>query len=174
MGIDPVTHKPFSKLLADYGNIGGIHKPTTTTRIGSLTKDLKSKKNTLFLFKQQQPPPLIPINNNHMSSSLSTSSSLDASLSLPSFTWNDFLLLEDVFPPSSSAVVADHHDDYNINTNITNDDADDENKKEVIMMNTSTSTDNESSDISFVEAMLDQENDIFLNFPHLLEEPSNY
>nr|TKS12467.1 putative MYB transcription factor family protein [Populus alba] len=24
MGIDPVTHKPFSKILADYGNIGGL------------------------------------------------------------------------------------------------------------------------------------------------------
>ncbi|KAG5035100.1 hypothetical protein JHK87_010010 [Glycine soja] len=23
LGIDPVTHKPFSKLIADYGNIGG-------------------------------------------------------------------------------------------------------------------------------------------------------
>jgi myb proto-oncogene protein len=40
MGIDPVTHRPFSQILADYGNIGGLRKPGT--RIGSLNKDLKS------------------------------------------------------------------------------------------------------------------------------------
>lgn len=40
MGIDPVTHKPFSQILADYGNIGGFRKPGT--RVGPLNKDLKS------------------------------------------------------------------------------------------------------------------------------------
>lgn len=39
MGIDPVTHKPFSQILADYGNIGGI--PKSRTRIGSLNRDMK-------------------------------------------------------------------------------------------------------------------------------------
>ncbi|KAG7023170.1 Transcription factor MYB35 [Cucurbita argyrosperma subsp. argyrosperma] len=40
MGIDPVTHKPFSQILADYGNIGGL--PRSTNRIGSLNRDLKT------------------------------------------------------------------------------------------------------------------------------------
>ncbi|KAH7528531.1 hypothetical protein FEM48_Zijuj05G0082000 [Ziziphus jujuba var. spinosa] len=40
MGIDPVTHKPYSQILADYGNIGGL--PKTGIRIGSLNKDLKN------------------------------------------------------------------------------------------------------------------------------------
>lgn len=40
MGIDPVTHKPFSQILADYGNIGGL--PRSTSRIGSLSRDLKT------------------------------------------------------------------------------------------------------------------------------------
>ncbi|XP_038880312.1 transcription factor MYB35-like [Benincasa hispida] len=40
MGIDPVTHKPFSQILADYGNIGGL--PRSTKRIGSLSRDLKT------------------------------------------------------------------------------------------------------------------------------------
>ncbi|XP_039050636.1 transcription factor MYB35-like [Hibiscus syriacus] len=54
MGIDPVTHKPFSQILADYGNIGGL--PKSRTRSGSLKQDMK---NT-FLIKpephQLQPP----------------------------------------------------------------------------------------------------------------------
>ncbi|XVF09181.1 hypothetical protein REPUB_Repub07fG0069600 [Reevesia pubescens] len=40
MGIDPVTHKPFSQILADYGNIGGL--PNSRTRIGSLNRDMKN------------------------------------------------------------------------------------------------------------------------------------
>uniref|UniRef100_A0A7N0V2M3 Uncharacterized protein n=1 Tax=Kalanchoe fedtschenkoi TaxID=63787 RepID=A0A7N0V2M3_KALFE len=37
MGIDPVTHKPYSQILADYGSIGGLRK------FGhSLNKDLKN------------------------------------------------------------------------------------------------------------------------------------
>ncbi|GMJ14040.1 hypothetical protein HRI_005073200 [Hibiscus trionum] len=47
MGIDPVTHKPFSQILADYGNIGGL--PKSRTRIGSLNRDMK---NT-FLIKPE-------------------------------------------------------------------------------------------------------------------------
>ncbi|KGN63635.1 transcription factor MYB35 [Cucumis sativus] len=40
MGIDPVTHKPFSQILADYGNIGGL--PRSTKRIGSLSREMKT------------------------------------------------------------------------------------------------------------------------------------
>ncbi|CAM8912686.1 unnamed protein product [Rhodiola kirilowii] len=41
MGIDPVTHKPYSQILADYGNIGG-NRNFNHGRIGSLNKDLKN------------------------------------------------------------------------------------------------------------------------------------
>ena len=40
MGIDPITHKPFSKIFADYGNVGGLSK--AGMRISSLNKDLKN------------------------------------------------------------------------------------------------------------------------------------
>ncbi|GAV83857.1 Myb_DNA-binding domain-containing protein, partial [Cephalotus follicularis] len=67
MGIDPVTHKPFSQILADYGNIGGL--PKTGTRIGSLNRDLKNA----FISKSDQYPPTPPplqenpnIKNNHL------------------------------------------------------------------------------------------------------------
>ncbi|XWS37417.1 hypothetical protein CRYUN_Cryun19dG0041200 [Craigia yunnanensis] len=40
MGIDPVTHKHFSQILADYGNIVGL--PKSRTRIVSLNRDMKN------------------------------------------------------------------------------------------------------------------------------------
>lgn len=60
MGIDPVTHRPFSQILADYGNIGGL--PKTGIRIGSLNKDLKNAilmKSEPFSF----PPPQQMLSN---------------------------------------------------------------------------------------------------------------
>ncbi|MBA0868209.1 hypothetical protein Goshw_010393 [Gossypium schwendimanii] len=51
MGIDPVTHKPFSQVLADYGNIGGLLK--SRTRIGSLNRDMKNS----FMIKPEPHPP---------------------------------------------------------------------------------------------------------------------
>ncbi|KAI9087505.1 hypothetical protein K1719_011631 [Acacia pycnantha] len=200
MGIDPITHKPFSKLLADYGNIGGMQKPNT--RIGSLSKDLK---NTVLFRSDPFPklpstsPKLEPptescsfFSNRDMmmeketipatifgegflsSSSISSTSSSsicsnaaqEEGLSLP-FCWNDFLL-EDVFPPPPAA--ADNPENENPTTN--------ENKNEVTSQQVPTSSSSDvrystsSSEISFVEAMLDQENEMFLNFPHLMEEPS--
>ncbi|MCL7037373.1 hypothetical protein MKW94_026673 [Papaver nudicaule] len=40
MGIDPVTHKPISQIIIDYGNISGL--PNKTTRFGSLNRDLRN------------------------------------------------------------------------------------------------------------------------------------
>jgi myb proto-oncogene protein len=69
MGIDPVTHKPFSQILADYGNIGGFRKPGT--RIGSLNKDFKSA-----IMLKSEPYPAAPqglpnINTQLMSKTIS-------------------------------------------------------------------------------------------------------
>ncbi|CAI0549537.1 unnamed protein product [Linum tenue] len=54
MGIDPVTHKPFSQILADYGNInGGLSRPSS---IGSLSRDLKNVAH-LFQHNYSSLPP---------------------------------------------------------------------------------------------------------------------
>ncbi|CAK7329833.1 unnamed protein product [Dovyalis caffra] len=58
MGIDPVTHKPFSKILADYENIGGLVK--SGSRIGSLSRDLK---NAIHLKPERYPFPPEGISN---------------------------------------------------------------------------------------------------------------
>ncbi|KAJ6760592.1 F14D16.11-RELATED [Salix purpurea] len=54
MGIDPVTHKPLSKILADYGNIGGHVK--SGSRIGSLSRDLKN----VFTMKPEKYNSILP------------------------------------------------------------------------------------------------------------------
>ncbi|GKB91447.1 transcription factor MYB35-like protein, partial [Tanacetum coccineum] len=51
MGIDPVTHRPFSQMLADYGNISGLTR--TQTRMRSLSRD---NKNTFFTSNQENNP----------------------------------------------------------------------------------------------------------------------
>ncbi|XP_062025999.1 transcription factor MYB35-like [Rosa rugosa] len=64
MGIDPVTHKPFSQILADYGNIGGLPKSGMRIGIGaSLNKDLKNA----MLMKSSEPytSGLSNFNNSH-------------------------------------------------------------------------------------------------------------
>lgn len=77
MGIDPVTHKPFSKLIADYGNIGAKQDFRNVNLI------LKSDpKLDLSLFQN------IPI----------TKIKYDTNNVAP-FSWNDFLLQDAFAPP---------------------------------------------------------------------------
>ncbi|XP_014496825.1 transcription factor MYB35 isoform X2 [Vigna radiata var. radiata] len=187
MGIDPVTHKPFSKLIADYGNIGGCQKPST--RIGSINKDFKSammlkseegftndqslettRNNFLFNRAHGDGHNLSMDFENEMISgcvlgedrlSKTSSPSTPSSCSTSAFSWNDFLLLEDAFTPL----------DYQEKDTLVS-------KENVVtIQHASGSTDfqfSSSSHTSFIEAMLDQENEMFLSFPHLMEEPSNF
>lgn len=64
MGIDPVTHKPFSQILADYGNIGGLPKSGMRIGIGaSLNKDLK---NAMLMKSEPYTQGLSNLNSNHL------------------------------------------------------------------------------------------------------------
>ncbi|KAL5077787.1 hypothetical protein RYX36_016771 [Vicia faba] len=71
MGIDPVTHKPFSKLIADYGNIGA-------------KQDFRNVNPKMDL-SHFQTIPITKIKN-------------EANNVAP-FSWNDFLLQEAFAPP---------------------------------------------------------------------------
>ncbi|KAE8124117.1 hypothetical protein FH972_019027 [Carpinus fangiana] len=240
MGIDPVTHKPFSQILADYGNIGGLRQPGT--RIGSLNKDLKSAvmfkselcqspsqafqninsqlmpsimatqeanqdtllnynhtgSHSLDLLAELQaikliteasnytknktaPPPIIFVEDLLSPSSSSSSSSPACSSAAQEkspidFSWHDFLL-EDAFLP------ADPHEQEVVAENSSKELA--SQKQNIIPQR---ETNNEAavqecikakgtssvSGISFLEAMLDQEPEMFLDFPNLLEESLYY
>ncbi|KAG6683542.1 hypothetical protein I3842_12G018800 [Carya illinoinensis] len=249
MGIDPVTHKPFSQILAEYGNIGGLRKPGS--RIGSLNKDFK---NVTMLKSEPYPCPpqgfpnissqLVPsttspqtapiqdtflsrnqANNNHsfdllaelqaiklvtevsncshnnthpppifLEDSLSSSSSSSPTCSTAAqenspldLSWHDFLL-DDAFlaaDPQEQEISAEHsskefasQNQNVIQKNETNKEAAIEEciqakgtDCEILSNDFQPSS---SSEISFVEAMLDQEYRMFLDFPNLLEEPFYY
>ncbi|KAK7304576.1 hypothetical protein VNO77_42458 [Canavalia gladiata] len=225
MGIDPVTHKPFSKLIADYGNIGGCQKPST--QIGSINKDFKNAmmlksdphqilpqgfRNIIDQPKQSptSPPKVETIGNNFLfnrnhsdidnlsngmdfenetilasafgegclskTSSPSTSCFTSAQETLPvPFSWNDFLL-EDAFTTPSYNQEEENLVSKDLVSQVENVRRQSWNKKEIKSQQASNSDFqfSSSSDISFVEAMLDQENEMFLSFPHLMEEPSSF
>ncbi|XP_068480325.1 transcription factor MYB35-like [Phaseolus vulgaris] len=229
MGIDPVTHKPFSKLIADYGNIGGCQKPSA--RIGSINKEFKSAMmlksephQTMpqgFTNINDQPklPPQIEttgnnflFNRNHGDNlsmdlvqfqaipkvsrasnsiefqnetipgsvfgedrlSKTSSPSTPSTCSTSAFSWNDFLL-EDAFTPldyQEKDIIVSKNLVSQIENVVTRQSW---NNKEVKSQKAlgSDFQFSSSSDTSFIEAMLDQENEMFLSFPHLMEEPSN-
>ncbi|MED6184007.1 hypothetical protein PIB30_043191 [Stylosanthes scabra] len=240
MGIDPVTHKPFSKLIADYGNIEGSHgqKQPTTQNSSINNKDLK--KSSFHLNSEQyqtlkpqgfttritndnnnsqqqamQMEPVTDETNNlsmdltmtptvigstnccidteshetitSLSSSTCSTMAQEASPVASHFRWNDFLL-EDAFVPTT----ADNNDQEMVAAGflskellvcrIENVSRLSWNKKEVKSQQEAisnndfelSSSSSSSCETSFVEAMLDQENEMFLSFPHLMEEPSHY
>ncbi|KAM0018871.1 putative transcription factor MYB-HB-like family [Helianthus debilis subsp. tardiflorus] len=205
MGIDPVTHRPFSQMLADYGNISGLTR--TKTKIGSLGRDTK---NTFFITSQDQTQQLpttghlFPTFNNdvkmeppeaiktdsldlltqlqaithgkdsstthdqtsftqfHVSVAASCSSSSSSSCSTlnemtaqPTFNWRDFLI--------ENA----GNDDQKLNFEEVGG-VDEVVKGDTSLINGVTETMEDGCDESFVEAMLDGEDDMFLDFPGLL------
>ncbi|KAL9259559.1 Transcription factor MYB35-like protein, partial [Drosera capensis] len=68
MGVDPVTHKPFSQILADYKNIEGLS--SSGPRIRSIHNDLKHA----FMVKTE-PYSMIPFSTPSPTSTITTSSS---------------------------------------------------------------------------------------------------
>lgn len=220
MGIDPVTHRPFSQILVDYGNIGGLCKPGN--RIGSLNKDMKNAfisgksepfyqlsgfsnemmipsqtgsgsgdennvNDSVDLLTQLQAIKLVTEASNHEitmspqycnegsfstssspSSSSSTCSTAGQEKSPLSFCWEDFLLDEDTI------LCTDPRNEYS-SDDLTNKAQDvvpsDLNNNESSHIETNNTVGDTSS---FVEALIDQENDMFLEFPHLLEDPCFY
>ncbi|KAI3970583.1 hypothetical protein MKX01_024230 [Papaver californicum] len=69
MGIDPVTHKPISQIIIDYGNISGL--PNKTTRFGSLNRDLRNA------FMSTKPEPISSSVTQDRSISNNTSMGVD-------------------------------------------------------------------------------------------------
>ncbi|PIM99174.1 Transcription factor, Myb superfamily [Handroanthus impetiginosus] len=199
MGIDPVTHKPFSQILADYGNIGAF--PKARTRFSSLSRDLKNA----IMFKSEQQPQTFPNSDHHFSSAVKTepydlysqiqavnlvtettnytqsenatphfmnecASSSDSPSSainqeISSFSWSDFLLEEAFLPPEidgekDKGIVLECDD--RIDGLGSYGAVEDKNGFEV------SSSSNCSS--SFVEAMLERQDEMFPQIPGFYEE----
>lgn len=224
LGIDPVTHKPFSKLIADYGNIGGSQRQSN--RIESINKDfknammLKSEPHQTFpqgftnINDQSKLPPKMETTGNNflfnrthrdylsmdrdqiqaiqmMSGgsncryfeneaipscvigedclSKTSSPSTPSTCSTSAFSWNDFLL-EDAFTPFDNM-----NQDITVSKGLVSQTENvaiqSWNERDITSQQPLSSDFQFSSscDISFMEAMLDQENEMFLSFPYLME-----
>ncbi|GAU21034.1 hypothetical protein TSUD_132460 [Trifolium subterraneum] len=153
MGIDPVTHKPFSKLIADYGNIGATTAAAATNSQQRLIRNTNDRSMQLRTKMETT-----MFEEGCLSSTLSTSSACSSTSThgttfFAPFSWNDFLIEDANFAvPTNNNLQEEQYLE----------------KKKEVMSSSS------SSDVSFVEAILGQENEMFLSFPELLEEPSNY
>lgn len=233
IGIDPITHRPFSQILADYGNIGAFPKarnhffsPNKDTMSQSLLKSEPSfshssdfnshftariplpaetepsrdyllsnsnKENPLDLLSQLQaitmvtdssrysnPGPSAIVPTECISASASSSppesppSATNKAIASSSFSWCDFLL-EDAFHQTDGEQ-QENGAQFSVNGVI---------KKEGQQPTAAAGAENQnhttirtiedsSSSGSFVEAMLERENEMLSDFHGLLEEPFYY
>ncbi|KAL2492791.1 myb-like HTH transcriptional regulator family protein [Abeliophyllum distichum] len=197
MGIDPVTHKPFSQILADYGNIGAFPKARMQFTSSIMLKseqpqkhilqtcpNVPSKDNSLHLYSQFQAINLVTDSSNYTMSdqtippqsfmtecaSSSTSPSSTMNQATSSFNWSDYLLQDTMVPDQENvAILAQNH-------------ANTEEKQDSGASQDTTSNDISmyalenfsSSNGSFVEAMIARQDEMFLQFPTLYEEPFYY
>ncbi|KAK9669336.1 hypothetical protein RND81_13G124000 [Saponaria officinalis] len=213
-GIDPVTHKPFSQILADYGKIGGLSRATGGSRyIGTIKRDLKKVASTLpkpepssssytfisnthdnlnyenittttttnnhslDLLSQLQAISLVTEGTNSENYKVSfNNSSIDLSRgyenqgkvvkSPESFSWHDFLLDDKVRLVEEEQ----EFDDIGciLSSSKTQMPEPENNGYPIQGVSSTASLSSQAS--TFLEAMLDQENDMFLNFPGLMED----
>ncbi|KAK6148484.1 hypothetical protein DH2020_019396 [Rehmannia glutinosa] len=194
MGIDPVTHKPFSQILADYGNIGAF--PKARTRFSSLSKDLKNA----IIFKsevQSQKNPQTTSFSNHFSPSANTKQELSdhhlysqlqavnfiteasnytntenvmQNQDVSSFSWSDFFLEDAFVAPEvegqeNGGMLAKC--DENIEGRAKCGGVGDKNCGSFEASSSSNSS-------SFVEAMLESQDEMFSQLSCFSEEPFYY
>ncbi|KAI3454599.1 hypothetical protein Pfo_011262 [Paulownia fortunei] len=218
MGIDPVTHKPFSQILADYGNIDAF--PKARTRFSSLSRDLKntimlkseqsqrhpqtfpssdhlfssantpagktelSDHHSLGLYSQLQAINLVTEASNytntanmtqHFMTECASSSESPYSMvnqDISSFSWSDFFLEDAFLPPDddeqeNAGMLVQC--DENIEGKPSSGPVDDKNGGIVLVNSFEASSSSNSS--SFVEAMLESQDEMFSQLPCFHEEP---
>ncbi|XP_030521703.1 transcription factor MYB35-like [Rhodamnia argentea] len=204
MGIDPVTHKPFSQVLRDYGNIGGTPRES---RIGSSDQpqafsDLNTRQmppkvasrtetdtardnHSLDLLAQLHTIKLVTEAStcsahgertfmpSDTSSSPPTSSSSAGSAAPQSFfSWSDFLIEDAALPAElSNEGIRMRPQDGEVDR-----EAGEESNGTGGFHKNGTSNGLKgssipSSDGSFVESILSQNEEMFMEFPELWEEP---
>ncbi|XP_065879084.1 transcription factor MYB35 [Euphorbia lathyris] len=174
MGIDPVTHKPFSQIFSDYGNIS-----TTTNSsaipVSSFNSNLEPPSSSLLTGPSSSSSNLIFTTSNtqnpwgHLFIEAVTSSSCSSSSST-AFTqtpiaassspclWNDFLLGDSDFQQQEQDISYDCAAASNgINET-----------------NNYTDQTSSSSATSFVDVILDKDKQMRSQFPQLLDPSFDY
>lgn len=200
MGIDPVTHRPFSHILAEYGNIngGGNLNPNPLNQTGSfgrnhsLNEDVHQQKqqpgdsgDLMFHLQaiklmtessnQVKPESTFMYASSSSSNSSpplfsSTCSTIAQENSEVNFTWSDFLLDQETFNQNQQ-----NYPDQELDNFLGNEFSDA--AAVATMANTSTAAsqiEEESSSNGFVESIIAKEKELFLGFPSYLEQPFHF
>ncbi|KAM7511400.1 hypothetical protein LguiB_010275 [Lonicera macranthoides] len=207
MGIDPITHKPYSQIFSDFGNITGL--PNTRNQIPPFQNFLNTNSipPSIILKKESlQIPPQFPntptLNNpivnqpwenlgrfqiphppNSFNESSSSSSSYSchqtppvqmvpappssSSSSSSSSVWTDFLLLED----PRTEQVENGRGQCDFSSEIIGNNFNGNEFKKPSEANSSSSS---SAVDSFVEAMLNKDSEMQLEFPLALDVYFDY
>lgn len=199
MGIDHVTHRPFSHILAEYGNIngGGNINPNPLNQTGSLagrnhsfnedahqqqhddSGDLMFHLQAIKLMtessNQVKPESTFMYASSSSSNSSpplfsSTCSTIAQEISEVNFTWSDFLLDQETFHENQQ-----NHPDQELDNMFGNEFS--EAAAAATMANTSTvasQIEEESTSNGFVESIIAKEKELFLGFPSYFEQPFQF
>ncbi|XP_051123343.1 transcription factor MYB35-like isoform X2 [Andrographis paniculata] len=216
MGIDPVTHKPFSQILADYGSIGAF--PKARTRFASLSRDLKNatlmRQSNTYQFSpldnaesEQAPEPMDqhysldlysqlravnlvadasnPAKNEQIAQCYyMPECGLPADISGPGFSWSDFLLEDEFLPvpvhenmaPGDKGAVVVECDGITEQSYVPVGVVERENYEDTgsDILNNGFELGSCSESSSFVEAMLESQDEMFAQLSGFFGEPFYY
>ncbi|CAN6702609.1 unnamed protein product [Malus baccata var. baccata] len=171
MGIDPVTHKPYSQILSDYGNISGLPSTDGNHPFSSLFKQSKSafapELNSSCITGIPYTNVTMNPNINGQGFSQPTNAcweSHEAQItpSSSSFNWREYLLCD----PFTSA---DHlKQEQDLMSSSENPTFGVQGSSDAIEGSSSTSM------CSFVETILDQDSEMQAAFPQLLDASFDY
>ncbi|RID51749.1 hypothetical protein BRARA_H02393 [Brassica rapa] len=196
MGIDHVTHRPFSHVLAEYGNIngggGGTLNPNPMNQTGSLGPNPSLNEDSHQQQQQQsndsgdlmfhlQAIKLMTESSNQVYASSSSSNSSPPLFSSTcstiaqensevNFTWSDFLLDQETFNENQQ-----NFPDQELDNLFGNEFS--EAEAVATMANTSApdaQMEEESLSNGFVESIIAKEKELFLGFPSYLDQPFHF
>ncbi|KAH7677699.1 myb proto-oncogene protein plant protein [Dioscorea alata] len=184
-GIDPVTHKPISQLLQSIGGLPGASITTTTptgarynpsheVKVSSLNRDLKN----YFLSKPSSSSSelkpnweLPPLNYHHHHGSTIADSTLSfsvtetssSSVTTTDLSWSDYLS-KDVFMQNEKEEVQ--------GTGSSRENHSDMKEEEEMMISGETLGECSDTSIGFIDALLDLDREMRMEFPEFLVDDS--
>nr|XP_043608578.1 transcription factor MYB35 [Erigeron canadensis] len=171
MGIDPITHKPLSQLLLDYGNISHTI-PQNTRPLDHPLQDpsdfsrADSSLTMMDTFQEQHAPMNFITAHFQAMTEASSSTSSPASkvqVNLPSSPsiWSDYL-------------IGDQEQECTNEPNLGLLSMNNENTSSYNELQTKNNLDVAAAPVSFVESILNKDLEMQLDFPHLLDGYSEY
>lgn len=179
MGIDPVTHKPISQVLSDYGNNINSFPNTDQNLIGSFGKNLRNTN-------ELQNNPSASDNSSFSQPPFFLESESQITPNSSPFSWSEFLLSnpaiheiplqqeENKFPemsPTRPSTMA--HQEEISHCKLANGELDGFGAHDCCSSTVDASSSSSASN-SFIDAILDRDSEILSQFPQLLDGSFDY